>query len=246
MSKDILYYDDTMLRLRKLIDDGIKVDGIFTDPPYKVITGGKNGAKGKPSGILSENKQLMKTIPKFSEWIPLCYEILNDNSHIYIMSNFKNQLEIQTEILKAGFKLHNMIIWKKNTANPNKWYMKNIEYIIFGYKGKAKFINDCGSLSTLEYINPRNKIHLTQKPVGLMKKLVSNSLIKGQTALDPFCGAGATIVACNKLGIDSIGIDNGTHEKAKVIDGIQIQGMKNTDITRLRIYREFKTASKKW
>lgn len=48
--------------------------------------------------------------------------------------------------------------------------------------------------------------HPTQKPVKLLVKIVS--LRKSATAiLDPFCGTGTTLVAAQRAGIPSIGID---------------------------------------
>jgi len=233
--KHDLYHGDVLEVLDKLIVDGVKVDAVVTDPAYKVITGGKNGQKGKPSGILTANKQLMKSIPEFSEWLPKCYEILNDDSHIYVMTNLLNLQKMMTEIENAGFVIHNLLVWKKNTPTPNKWYMKNCEYTIFARKGKAKFINNCGSQTVHESKNPRNKLHPTEKPVDLMKMYVSNSVKKGQVVLDPFKGSGSTMVACEELGISSIGIDNGICEDDKVINSIQLQGLTWKKITQLRL-----------
>ena len=56
-----LYNDDCLNVLKDIGDNSI--DLVVTDPPYEVITGGRNGGvKGKPSGILTENKQLVESI----------------------------------------------------------------------------------------------------------------------------------------------------------------------------------------
>lgn len=114
-----LYKSDCLDVMDKLIAEGVKVDAIITDPPYSVITGGKNGGKGKPSGILESNKQLMGNIPNFKEWLPKCYEILNDSSHIYIMSNMLNLKKLLTEVESAGFYVHNLLVWEKQNVTPN-------------------------------------------------------------------------------------------------------------------------------
>lgn len=209
MSKKIkIYNDDCLVRIDKLIKKGIKVDCIITDPPYKVITGGRNGQnKGEPSGILTANKQLMSNIPKFDDWLPKCFEILKDNSHAYFMVNMLNLKDMMIAVEKAGFHIHNVLIWKKNNATPNKWYMKNCEYILFCKKGKAKFINDCGSKVVHEFENPRNKIHPTEKPIGLMELYVCNSSSVGDLVLDPFMGIGTTGLACAIWGRKFIGIE---------------------------------------
>lgn len=47
----------------------------------------------------------------------------------------------------------------------------------------------------------------TQKPVALLERIIASSCHKGGVVLDPFCGCGTTIEACEKLGRRWIGID---------------------------------------
>jgi len=47
----------------------------------------------------------------------------------------------------------------------------------------------------------------TQKPMGLLERIVQTSSKKGDTVLDPFCGCGTTIDAAQKLGRLWLGID---------------------------------------
>ena len=49
--------------------------------------------------------------------------------------------------------------------------------------------------------------HPTQKPLELMRRLVSLCTNEGDSVLDPFCGSGTTGVACVLLGRNFIGID---------------------------------------
>ena len=202
-----LYQGDCLEVMDGLIKEGIKVDAIITDPPYKVITGGKNGTKGKPSGILTKNKQLMGVIPEFSDWLPKVFKLLNNDSHAYFMINMLNLKDLMITVEDAGFHIHNVLVWKKNNATPNKWYMKNCEYIVFCRKGKSKFINNCGSKVVECFDNPRNKIHPTEKPIGLMELYVSNSTKENEVVFDPFMGSGTTGVAAKNLNRNFIGIE---------------------------------------
>ncbi len=47
----------------------------------------------------------------------------------------------------------------------------------------------------------------TQKPVGLLERILTASSVKGDVVLDPFCGCGTTVHAAQKLDRDWIGID---------------------------------------
>lgn len=49
----------------------------------------------------------------------------------------------------------------------------------------------------------------TQKPLGLLKRVVEASSRPGDLVLDPFCGCGTTIIACEQLDRRWIGIDIG-------------------------------------
>ena len=202
-----LYNDDCLNVLKDIGDNSI--DLVVTDPPYEVITGGRNGGvKGKPSGILTENKQLMKSIPKADLWLSECFRVMKDGTHIYIMTNTLNLTNYLNIINDVGFKLHNLLVWNKNNTTPNRWYMKNCEYVIFARKGFAKSINNPSSQTVHKFDNIiGNKQHPTEKPVDLMKLYVENSSQVGDTVLDPFMGSGSTGVACKELNRNFIGIE---------------------------------------
>ncbi|MGQ0567578.1 MAG: DNA methyltransferase [Gemmobacter sp.] len=58
----------------------------------------------------------------------------------------------------------------------------------------------------------------TQKPVGLLERILNSSSNPGDTVLDPFCGCGTTVHAAEKLGRKWIGIDI-THLAIGLIEG---------------------------
>lgn len=187
------------------------VELLVTDPPYKLTKGGNSDGKNskRPKGILSTNKEIMDNIPKFSEWLPDCFRVLKNGSHAYIMSNFKNLFELQSEIVKAGFKISNLLVWEKNNCTPSQFYMKNCEYILFCRKGAAKYINDIGGSKTVHHFDNilGNKIHPTEKPINLMKLYIANSSNKGDMVLDPFMGSGTTGQAAIELNRNFIGFE---------------------------------------
>ena len=59
-------------------------------------------------------------------------------------------------------------------------------------------------------VNSQSKDRLgweTQKPVGLLERIIEASSRPGDLVLDPFCGCGTALVAAQKLGRNWIGID---------------------------------------
>ena len=198
-----LYKGDCLELMRGVGAESI--DLIVTDPPYKVATGGVPNEtnnvilnKNRPKGILTEHSQLIKIIPKFSDWIPECYRVLKNGTHAYFMINSSNLIELANGIEKAGFKIHNILTWKKNNCTPSQFYMKNCEFVIFCRKGKAKYINNIGDSKTVHEFNniSGKKVHPTEKPIELMKFYIENSSEENDTVLDPFMGSGSTGVAC--------------------------------------------------
>jgi site-specific DNA-methyltransferase (adenine-specific) len=192
------------------------IDCVVTDPPYKIATGGvpKNGNSVKlnnnrPKGILTEHSQLMRTVPKFSEWLPELFRVLKDGTQNYVMVNSSNLLEMANEIEKVGFKIQNFLVWQKNNCTPSQFYMKNCEYTIFFRKGKSKYINDIGGSKTVHSFDNiiGNKVHPTEKPIDLMEFYINNSTNENETVLDPFMGSGTTGVACKNLNRKFIGIE---------------------------------------
>jgi site-specific DNA-methyltransferase (adenine-specific) len=200
---------DALKLLKNIPNESI--DCVVTDPPYKIITGGDSNGKNsiRPKGILKGNRELMKTIPKFNEWLPELFRVLKDGSQNYIMVNSSNLLKMANEIEKTGFKIQNFLVWQKNNCTPSQFYMKNCEYTIFFRKGKSKYINDIGGSKTVHFFNNiiGNKVHPTEKPIKLMEFYIKNSTNENELILDPFMGSGTTGVACKNLNRNFIGIE---------------------------------------
>lgn len=197
------------LDLIKTLEDE-SIDLVVTDPPYKVISGGKNDGKDRrPSGILSKNdgKIFNHNSIAIRDYLPELYRVLKQDSDAYIMTNNINLQELLNVSTDVGFKFHNLLIWKKNNVTPNRWYMKNLEYTIYLYKGKARPINNPSSSQIFEFPNPRNKLHPTEKPVELMEHYILNSSDEGMTVLDPFLGSGSTGLAAIKNNRNFIGFE---------------------------------------
>jgi site-specific DNA-methyltransferase (adenine-specific) len=216
-----LYNDDCLKVLKDIPDESI--DLVCTDCPYHIVQGGcTTGLYGNPSGVLNhdytkatedteytrQGKIFKHNDIKFEEWLPEIYRVLKQDTHCYIMVNARNLAELQTKAEKVGFQFQNILIWFKNNATPNRYYLNAYEMILMLRKGKAKNINNMGTKNVLQINNIiGNKLHPTEKPVGLMKILIENSTVGGDLVIDPFMGAGSTGVACKELGRDFIGIE---------------------------------------
>ena len=232
-----LFNGDCLEVMKKIPDESI--DLVVTDPPYKMnhSTGGCTniGMKNKWQGNIKAGNTVMDfdISIKFSDWIPEIYRVLKNGSHCYIFCNDKNIQELLNEAINCGFKESNILVWIKNNATPNRYYMKNLEFILFLYKGNAKPINNMGSKCAVESknINGRKKLHPTQKPIDLLELYISNSCLENDIVLDPFMGSASTGVACLNTDRKFIGIeiDKKYYEIAKNrIDEVKNELQNNT------------------
>jgi site-specific DNA-methyltransferase (adenine-specific)/modification methylase len=81
-----------------------------------------------------------------------------------------------------------------------------------------------GMIRASEQHEPR--VHITQKPVWIMKWILREYTRPGDTILDPFMGSGTTGVACVKTGRNFIGVEIDPHYFAiaqKRIEQAQMQ-----------------------
>ena len=174
------------------------VDMICTDPPYRKISGG-NKNPAAPKGVLSENdgRVFRHNDIAPNEYLPHLYRILKPQGQMWLFTDFTNLERMLAKTRASGFEIHNLFVWLKNTMNPNRWGMKNAEYIILARKGKSRALYNPSLPTVIECdtVKPKDKTHPTQKPVELIRKLVEASSLPGQIVFDPFGGSGTILEA---------------------------------------------------
>lgn len=127
---------------------------------------------------------------------------------------------------KHGFKNYIPLVFvKKYSAQVLKANMKIVgatEYALVLYRGKLpKFNNNGHMIFNWMYWEREKKsipkIHPTQKPIELLKKLVEIYTDPGDVVIDPCAGSGSTLRACMELGRSSYGfeIHKPTYKRAK-------------------------------
>jgi DNA modification methylase len=200
---------------REILPTLPKVDAVVTDPPYEVTqtsitsqtnpSGFQNGwmAKGYPV-----NTRKMFECPPPESWAHLIFDACDDSADCYAMVNDRNLVRFSSALYSAGWKHHNLLVWKKETGIPNRWYFKDAEFALYLFKGRAETINNPQSTVVFECPGRMpNREHPSQKPVDLLAHYISNSTKVGDIVLDPFSGVGSTGVAAVKLGRKFIGIE---------------------------------------
>lgn len=188
-------------------------NAVVTDMPYLLTMGGYressdvNIKRWRVAHGYKNDGAIVHCEIGWADMMLPVYAALADSADAYFMANDKNLFACHAAAVAAGFKLHNVLGWDKRTATPNRWYMKNVEYVAYMFKGCARTINDCSVKQLIRYPNPVNKSHPTEKPAALMAQYVTQSTAKGELVLDPFMGSGSTGVACRRHGRRFIGIE---------------------------------------
>ena len=191
-----------------------KSDLAISDVPYPLTTGGCGDPKShkKMSGIFavgnySNDGQIVRATVPFPKMMRAIHGALKADADCYVMANDKNVHPLTDAALDAGFRFHNLLVWDKVAPTANRWYMKNLEFTLYLWKGRAKTINNPSSKQLIRGGVDKVSGHPTEKPVYLMAEYVSNSSKRGDTVIDPFMGSGTTGVACALLGRKFVGIE---------------------------------------
>lgn len=102
-------------------------------------------------------------------------------------------------------KLHNAMGWHFRTRHE-----KVLHFSVGTGSGRKASRHDVGNVIPCRAIHPKKRRHPTEKPVPLLRTLLSVVGRPGDAVLDPFCGSGATGEACAAEGMSFVGIES-TH-----------------------------------
>lgn len=202
LSTGALYMGDAISLMATMPDNC--VDMIFTDPPYRVISGGTEHSKARGQFRMFANdtksgdgKIFQHNDCKIPDYLPQLFRLLKSGGHCYVMTNNLNLRELLNVGASVGFHFHNLLRWDKSNVTANRWYMKDCEYIVFFGKKPAKTINHPGSKQGFKVANLASaaRLHPTEKPVDLIRHYIENSSAPGDLVLDPFAGSGSTALA---------------------------------------------------
>lgn len=203
------------------------VDIIFADPPYFLSNGGKSISSGKIVSVNKgewDKKENYDDIQKFTRnWINESYRILKKKCSIWISGTFHNIFDLKQALDEVGFKIINIIIWKKLDPPPLIYKNKckfSYEFIIWADKGFGHIFNyntmynisnseleDVWVLPAVSRSEKKFGYHPTQKPECLLERIIKASTNEGQLVLDPFMGSGTTGYVCKSLNRKFIGIE---------------------------------------
>lgn len=195
-------------------------------------TGGDWYMMNEPWDVMTEEEYYEFTF----SWLREAVRVMKESASIYVSCTYHNMGEIILNMKKSGIRLNNIITWYKTNAMPNmtrRVFTHSTEFIIWGVKGKGWTFN----YEELKKINPEKRkdgkekqmrdlwaiplvqgkerlhrkdgraAHPTQKPLEILRRIITASSIEGEVILDPFAGSGTTLLVAKEMKRRYVGIE---------------------------------------
>ena len=211
--------------INEMLDEKIKVDLLLTDPPYCVSRSHQLGFSNMGRAGMDYGEWDYNFDQK--EWIIKTSKLVKDGGSIVIFNDWKNISYMCEALQESGYIIKDLLRWEKNNPMPrnvNSRYVTDFEVAIWAVKGKKKWTFN--KPEEVPYLRPtfksglvpggKNRIHPTQKHLGVIEEIIKIHSNPGDLIFDPFSGSGTTAVACKNLGRNFIGseIEKEYYEKA--------------------------------
>jgi DNA modification methylase len=199
---------------------------VFTDPPYNVSvpkTVGRGRTKHR-NFVMAAGEMPPAVYTKFlSDGLSPAAANSVDAALHYVCMDWRHM----REMLDAGdsiySELKNLVVWSKTNAGQGSLYRSQHE-LIFVYKtGDGSYLNNVelgrhgrnrSNVWTYAGANTFRAgrmadltAHPTVKPIALVADAIRDCSRRGDVVLDPFVGVGTTILAAERIGRRSYGIE---------------------------------------
>ena len=203
-----------------------KVCAVIGDPPYS-SGGAYRSDRAAPTtskyqishetnrsyAAFSGDNRDQRSFEKWCDsWMSLALSMTKEGGCIGCFIDWRNLSSVVDAMQVAGWVFRGITPWHKGPdMRPVKgWFRRNVEFVVWGSAGPMmtghRAEGDCLDGMFFHRVNGAEKEHQTGKPIALMADLV---MVRAdwRTILDPFMGSGTTLVACQRLGRQGIGIE---------------------------------------
>ena len=215
-----------LLKILPTFPDGL-FGGIICDPPYASGAADQN-AKQKSTAQKYSSAKHGNPLPDFegdskdqrswthwmTEWLTEARRVSKPGAPICMFIDWR-QLPSMTDALQwAGWIWRGTLVWDKTNSRPQRGrFRQQAEFIVWGSNGHMPS-DRCAPVlpGVFRQAMPAlvKRIHQTEKPLGVMRD-ICRIVEPGGIILDPFCGAGTTILAAKLEGYPAVGIELSRH-----------------------------------
>lgn len=199
------------------------IDLIIADPPYNL---------GKDYGNNHDLKGFDEYITFTKDWLSEAKRVLKPNGSIYVFMGVRF-ISYLYDIMDRNleFYFNSWIVWHYTQGiGKTRGFSPRHDDILLFTKGSGFTFNlddirvpqkfyrernnmrganpgDVWQFSHVHYSNPNRQNHPTQKPEGIIERMILASSNKGDVILDPFSGSGTTLRVCQQLGRNAVGFE---------------------------------------
>ena len=208
----VIYQGDCLEMAR----DIQRVEAVLTDPPYS--SGARRDADRQVRGAVLRS---MKDADWFSHdamstwgftWFLRSVFVavrsrVKLGGHLYVFTDWRQTPNVYAIMESCGYRVNHCLVWDKSYFGMGSYWRNQYENIVFCSNGKPLGMLDRGRGSVLEFppVSSARRIHPTEKPVPLLRSLIS--AFPAQDILDPFLGSGSTAVAAVLEGRKVVGVE---------------------------------------
>lgn len=195
-----LYEGDFRDNISKIPDQTI--DLLHTDLPYgadieKMSAHSSSGATAGNNNSWDSRDNIISLLPRIAQE---SYRILKSNAYAVFWFGFNYYAELMDALKSAGYTGSPVpVIWVKNTKsgeNPLTRYSNSYEAAIVAVKGSPVMMRPGkGNIKVFPTVPPKDKTHVAEKPVELIKDIIQDLVPSGANIVDFFAGTGSTGVA---------------------------------------------------
>ena len=202
-----------------LLMNGEKADMVFTSPPYNAasvsIEKGQFRKAHKNVGLYGKKEEDAKPSDEYVEFAQKVLQncVDNTNGMIYwnVSYNANSRFEYIAQIVPFFDLLVDQVCWKKHLSltNTSGGYTRIWEpiYVFCTREQPMKMQGTAFNHWEIDNVGAQVGDHRACFPVALPLKALDLYGNQIKTVLEPFCGAGSTLIACEQRGVACRGME---------------------------------------
>lgn len=210
-----IYNGDTLDVMDALRCKG-EVRAVVTDPPY--ASGARTEVAKKGSGamqagsvwasqpIMNDQMTTVGFMWLMRQVAMRCMDLLADGGSFLSFIDWRQWPHLVGVLESTDMRVNSMIIWDKVYPGLGNGFRNQHELVAFCSKNAPRVL-DKSHGNVIRCKRVKNEDHPSTKPVPLMRWLMQAVVSGGDLVLDPFMGAGSTLVAAKSMGVRAIGIE---------------------------------------
>lgn len=213
------------------------VDLVFADPPYNLqLKGDLKRPDDSHVDAVTDDWDKFSSFAAYDDftraWLLAARRAMKPSATLWVIGSYHNIFRVGAIMQDLGFWVLNDIVWRKSNPMPNfrgRRFTNAHETMIwaardehakgytFNYEALKAANDDVQARS--DWLIPLctgderlkgddgKKVHPTQKPEGLLARVLLSSSKPGDLVIDPFNGTGTTGAVAKRLGRRFIGIE---------------------------------------